>query len=261
MRNLTQNLFQKKFITLLITANALIVNVVHGDEHSLHKDNHSAQEQDHMHDHGDDPVVTKVMFDQLELRNTDDENSKIMDVQAWIGKDLNKFWLKADVEKYSNETEAELQALYSRAISSYWDLQIGLRKDIKPEPAETWGVIGFQGLAPYFFHIDAALFIGESGRTAATLSAEYDVLFTQRLILSPEVEINLYGQNDEVKMIGSGLSDINAGLRLRYEIIREFAPYVGVNWSKKWGNTAHFSKATNTAVSDTEWLVGVRVWF
>ncbi|RYY73448.1 MAG: copper resistance protein B [Gammaproteobacteria bacterium] len=215
-----------------------------------------------MHDHEDNPTLAKVMFDQLEFRNGGGDNQFVMDAQAWIGKDLNKFWLKADIEQSDGETEeAELHALYSRAITSYWDLQIGLREDIKPKPTDSWGVIGVHGLAPYFFELDAAFFVGESGDTAARFSAEYELLFTQRLILSPEFEFNLYGQRDTRKMTGAGLSDVNAGLRLRYEIFREFAPYIGVHWNKKFGETADFSRISDEATSDTQVVAGIRAWF
>lgn len=227
--------------------------------------NHDMHNDEQMHDHGDNPLVTKVMFDQLELHDAD--NASVVEAQAWIGKDLNKFWLKAhieksDAEKRDDETEdTEMQALYSHAIASYWDVQMGVRKDIKPTPSRTWGVLGMQGLAPYFFNVDAALFVGDAGRTAARISIEYDLLFTQRLILSPSVEINAYGQNDAETATGSSLSDAKAGLRLRYEIRREFAPYVGINWKQKFGATADFAKINNNVVSDTEWVFGIRAWF
>ena len=253
MKTLTKKITEKKtsktFITMLITASTLVSSFAnaHGDL---------------MHDHGDNPLLTKVMLDKLELRDDHDEESRVIDAQAWIGKDLNKFWLKLDVEKsHGNTQTAEVQALYSRAIAPYWDLQLGVRHDTKPEPTANWGVIGFQGLAPYFFEVDAALFIGESGHSAARLSAEYDLLFTQRLILSPEVEVNLYGQNDPERMTGAGLSDVEAGLRLRYEIYREFAPYIGVNWERKFGSTADFAKNSGETSRDTEWVLGLRAWF
>lgn len=216
---------------------------------------------------GDDPLLAKVMIDQLEWRDSKDTNNQSIDIyvlegQAWIGKDLNKLWLKTDVEYVDGETEeAEIQALYSRAIAPFWDLQIGLRQDLKPEPTREWGVIGIEGLAPYFFEVDAALFIGESGATAARISAEYEWMFTQKLVLSPEVSLNFYGQNDSEYQTGSGLSDVNLGLRLRYEIRREFAPYIGVNWSKSYGNTADFVREHGEEVSDAQALAGVRVWF
>ena len=218
--------------------------------------------EEHLHDHGDDPVVTKVMFDQLELHNDDGANPLVVDAQVWIGKDINKFWLKTDIEKRDGDIEeAEVQALYSRAIAPYWNLQMGIRQDIKPSPTRTWGVVGVHGLAPYFFEVDAALFVGESGKTALRVSTEYELLLTQKLILSPEIEVNLYGQNDWETGAGSGLSDITAGLRLRYEIKREFAPYIGVEWNKKMGDTASLAESKGETVSDTSLVVGMRIWF
>ena len=212
----------------------------------------------------DDPLLTKFMFDKIELRDNDDENPFVLEGQFWIGHDLDKLWVKTEFESAGGETEeAELQALYSKAIAPYWDFQLGIRKDFGLDSlaSRTWGVIGFQGLAPYFFEIDTALFIGESGRTALRLEAEYELLFTQRLILTPEIEANFYGQNDDSSRTGSGLSDIQIGLRLRYEIRREFAPYIGVNWAKKFGNSADYSRLDGGSTSDTELVLGVRVWF
>lgn len=210
----------------------------------------------------DDPLLTMVLIDQLEVRNANDDNPLVLEGQGWIGKDLNKLWLKVELERVDGVTEeAELQALYSKAVAPYWDFQVGLRQDFKPTPERTWAVIGFQGVAPYFFEVDTALFIGESGRTALRLEAEYELLFTQQLILTPEIEANFYGQNDKDLGTGSGLSDIELGLRLRYEIRREFAPYIGVNWSKKFGQTAGFSRSEGEDVSDTQFVLGIRAWF
>lgn len=211
---------------------------------------------------GDDPVLARVMIDQFEWRNSDEIDPYVLEAQAWIGKDLHKLWLKADIERVDGETEeAEIQALYSQAIAPFWDLQWGVRLDLKPTPVREWGVIGIQGLAPYFFEIDAALFIGDSGDIAAHLSAEYEWMFTQKVVLSPEISVNFYGQNDLHRLTGSGLSDGQAGLRLRYEIRREFAPYVGVNWTKSFGNTADFVGDHGEPTSDTQWVAGVRAWF
>jgi copper resistance protein B len=210
----------------------------------------------------DDPVLTKVLIDQLEVRDADDSNPWVLDGQGWVGKDLQKLWFKAEVERSDGETEeTELQALYSQAIAPFWDVQIGLRQNFEPTPSRSWAVIGLQGLAPYFFEIDTALFIGESGRTAIRLEAEYELLFTQRLILTPEIEVNIYGQNDADLGIGSGLSNVEAGLRLRYEIRREFAPYIGVNWNKSFGNTADFARNQGEDINNTQWVIGVRAWF
>jgi len=192
----------------------------------------------------DDPIVTKVMIDQLETRITDGYDPLVLEAQAWIGKDFNKFVIKADVEQVNGETEElELQALYSKAIDVYWDLQIGVRQDrnLKPTPNRDWLTIGFQGVAPYWFEIDTALFFGEDSQVGLRFSAEYEWMITQRWVLSPEIEFNIHSKDDEATGTGSGLSDSQLGIRLRYEIKREFAPYIGINWNKKYGNTAAFA--------------------
>lgn len=210
----------------------------------------------------DDPLLFQVFVDEFEIRDADGDDPLIWDAQGWIGRDLEKLWIKTEGERTDGETEeAELQALYSQAVAPYWDFQLGLRKDFEPTPDRSWAVIGFQGLAPYFFEVDTALFIGESGRTALRLEAEYELMFTQKLILTPEFEVNFYGKNDEEIGVGSGLSDLELGLRLRYEIRREFAPYIGVNWSKKYGNTADFARAEGSDVSDSQFVLGIRAWF
>jgi len=210
----------------------------------------------------DDPILSKVMIDQLEVRSTDGPDPWVLDAQAWIGQDLNKIWFKTEVEKVGGETEeAQLQALYSRAIAPYWDIQVGWRHDFKPNPTRDWLAVGVEGLAPYWFEIDAAMFVGGSGQVAARLEAEYEWMFTQRWVLSPELEVNLHSEDDESTGVGSGISDLELGLRLRYEIRREFAPYIGVNWSKLFGNTADFARDEGEDTDDVQFVVGVRAWF
>jgi len=209
-----------------------------------------------------DPTLFAVFADQLEWRNAGNEDLLAWDAQGWIGKDLNKFWWKTDGEIASGDVDnAELQFLYSRSIATYWEVQAGVRTDIKPDPGRDWAVLGVQGLAPYFFELDTALFVSSSGRTAARLNAEYSFLFTQKVILTPEIEINVFGENDSALRIGSGLSDIEVGLRLRYEIRREFAPYIGINWEKKFGTTADYAREDGLDISDTQLVVGIRAWF
>jgi len=210
----------------------------------------------------DDPLIGKVMIGQFEKRLTDGSDPTVLEAQGWLGKDLHKFWVKIDAERVGGETEeAEIQALYSRAIAPYWDFQAGWRHDSQPGPGRDWAVFGVQGLAPYFFEVDAAAFIGENGQTAVRLEAEYEMLFTQRLILTPDIKVNVYGKDDIATGAGSGLSDLELGLRLRYEIRREFAPYVGINWTNKYGDTADFARAAGENTSDTQFVVGVRAWF
>lgn len=210
----------------------------------------------------DDPILTKVMIDQLEVRVTDGPDPWVLDAQAWVGQDLNKLWLKVEGEYLDGRTtEAEVQALYSRAIAPYWDLQVGWRHDVRPEPSRDWLAIGVEGLAPYWFEVEGTAFIRESGQLGARLKGEYEWMFTQRWVLSPELEVNLHSKNDEEVGVGSGLSDLELGLRLRYEVRREFAPYVGVNWTKKFGNTADFARDEGEDTNDVQIVAGVRAWF
>jgi len=210
----------------------------------------------------DDPLVTKIMIDQLETRITDGEDPLVLEAQVRIGYDLNKFVIKADVEQVDGKThELELQALYSRAIDPYWNFQIGIRQDQKPKPNKNWLALGFEGVAPYWFEIDTALFIGEEEQVGLRFSAEYEWMLTQRWVLSPEFEVNFYTEDDAADGIGSGLSDSQLGLRLRYEITREFAPYIGVNWNNKYGQTATYAEGAGEEVSSTQFVAGIRAWF
>ena len=210
----------------------------------------------------DDPLMTKVMIDQFETRMTDGDDPLVLEAQAWIGKDLQKLWVKIDSEWVdSDNEELEIQALYSQAIEPFWDFQIGWRHDVKPKPDRDWLAVGFQGLAPYWFEVDTALFIGESGQSNLRIEAEYEWMFTQKLVLSPELEINFHAKNDEEIGTGSGLSDTQLGLRLRYEIKRELAPYIGVNWNKKYGNTADYAREEDEDTDDVQFVLGLRAWF
>jgi len=210
----------------------------------------------------DDPLLTKVMIDQLETRIVDGDNPTVLEAQAWLGYDLNKFVIKADMEQVKSITVGlELQALYSRAVAPFWDFQIGVRQDQKPVPTRNWLAIGFQGLAPYWFEVDSSMFVGESGQIGLRLQAKYEWMFTQRWVLSPEIKFNIHSKDDEVVGTGSGLSDSQIGLRLRYEIKREFAPYIGINWNNKYGNTATFARNVGEKVSSSQIVAGVRVWF
>lgn len=210
----------------------------------------------------DDPIVTKVMINQLETRITNGDDPLVLEAKAWIGKDLNKLVVKVDAEQVKNNVhELELQALYSRAIDPYWDFQIGVRQDQKPTPTKNWLALGFEGVAPYWFEIDSTLFIGESNQVGLRFTAEYEWMITQRWVLSPEVEFNLHSKDEEARGVGSGLSNTQVGLRLRYEIKREFAPYIGINWIKKYGNTATFAKNDGENAESSQIVAGVRMWF
>lgn len=204
-----------------------------------------------------------LMADRLEYRSGDTD-TVLWDAQGWFGTDLRKIWIKTegDYSLDANEfEEVEVQLLYSRAISPFFDLQTGVRQDIEPGPQRTWGVIGIQGLAPYWFEVDAAAFISTEGEYTGSMEVEYEVLLTQRLILQPRSELNFAFQEAEELGLGAGLNSIEAGLRLRYEIRREFAPYLGVAWSRAIGDTADFVRAEGEDVENLSFVFGLRTWF
>jgi copper resistance protein B len=210
----------------------------------------------------DDPLVGKVIIDQLETRSADGSDPLVLEADAWFGYDLHKLWLKADVEKVGSQIEeSEFQALYSRAVDPNWDFQIGWRHNNKPKPTRDWLALGFKGVAPYWIETDAALFIGDNSQINARLTLEHEMMFTQQLVLIPELSMNLFSKKDDATEVGSGLSDMSFGLRLGYEIKREFAPYIGVNWSKKFGGTADHARDAGEKVSDTQFVMGIRAWF
>lgn len=201
-----------------------------------------------------------LLIDKFEY--ADKDQSLGLDVEAFYGDDYNKLWFKADGGRANGRLAAtRLELLWDRIFATYWSSQIGVRRDIGEGPGRNWAAFGVQGLAPYWFEVEATAYVGENGRSAARLEASYDLRFTQRLILQPNVEMNLYGKSDPAREIGSGLSDIDFGLRLRYEIRRQFAPYIGVSWNRKFGNTADFARAAGKDTSDTQFVTGVRIWF
>ena len=210
----------------------------------------------------DDPILFMLKMDQLELRDAEDHTPLTWEGQAWLGKDLNKLYFKTEGERVNgNYEELETQLLYSRAIAPYWDIQAGWRHNAYPKPSRNWFAIGFQGLAPYYFETDVSLFIGNEGRSALRLGLEYELMLTQRWVLIPEIETNFYGKNDPEVGIGSGLSDMSVGLRLGYEIRREFAPYIGVQWGRKFGKTADYAREEGEDNQNTQFVAGIRFWF
>ncbi|MEQ9316165.1 MAG: copper resistance protein B [Henriciella sp.] len=214
------------------------------------------------HSHGD-MKTSFFQAERFEWQSFDDEDVLLLDGNAWFGGDINKLWLKTELEYLPEESEfeeAEVQALWSRAISPYFDFQAGVRYDFEPE-GRTHLVAGFQGLAPYLFELDAASFVSSDGDLTARVEAEYELLLTQRLILQPRAEIELSAQDIPELEIGSGLSNVSAGMRLRYEVKREFAPYVGVEWQQSFGETADFIEAAGGETEAVAFLVGIRAWY
>lgn len=204
-----------------------------------------------------------LMADRLETQIANGEEVLLWDGQGWYGGDINKLWIKTEGEySFADDTveDAEIQALWSRAISPYFDFQAGLRYDIEPD-SRAHGVIGLQGLAPQWFEVDAAAFLSDKGDLTARIEAENDLLLTQRLILQPRLEVNFSAQNIPERNTGSGITSLDAGVRLRYEIVREFAPYVGVEWQKSIGKTATLVEAAGGKSEQTVFVAGLRLWF
>jgi len=213
-------------------------------------------------DMADDTIHSQVLIDRIEMFRSSGNHGQALDAQAWIGGDVDKLWLKIDGEREEGKLGAtRTEALWNHAIATYWGLQTGVRHDFGDGPGRTWAALGVQGLAPYWFEVQATAYVGQGGRTALRFEPEYDLLLTQRLILQPNMKVNLYGKNDPERGIGSGLSDMEAGLRLRYEFSRKFAPYVGVVYNRKFGDTASFARAAGKPARETRLVGGVRVWF
>lgn len=204
-----------------------------------------------------------ILTDRLERGFADEGDSYVWDLQGWYGGDFNRLWFKTEGEGAKGESpeEAELQLLYSKLIAPFWDWQIGVRHDFSPDPERSHLVMGLQGAAPYEFELDSALFVSDEGDVTARLEAEYDLKLTQRLILQPRLELN--GAFSEVREIGigQGLNGVEAGLRLRYEIRREFSPYLGVSWTRLYGNTADLASDEGEHTSVTSLVLGFRMWF
>jgi copper resistance protein B len=199
----------------------------------------------------------RVIVDQLEWQDDPDHADITWDAQAYYGGDYHKLWLKTEGVHEQDEEDVRVEALWNRIVTPWWSTQAGVRQDFGDAPSRTWLALGIEGLAPQWFDIEAAIYLGEEGRTAFRADVSYDLLLTQRLVLQPQIEADVYGKDDPERRIGSGLSDIEAGLRLRYEVRREFAPYIGVHWVRRFGETADLAGDE----SDTRFVAGVRVWF
>lgn len=199
-----------------------------------------------------------LLLDQFEYQDTDAGSTLSWDASGWIGGDIDRLWLRSEGERTAGVTEeAEVQALWGHAIGPWWDLLAGIRQDFQPGTPQTWAAFGLQGMALYGFEAEATAFVGENGQTAARLEGDYDILLSNRLILQPTAELNVYGKNDPERGIGSGLADTEVGLRLRYELVREFAPYIGVTWQRTYGNTAELADDEGEA----RLVAGIRMWF
>ena len=181
---------------------------------------------------------------------------------AWFGTDTDRLWLRSEGERVGGHTEsADLEVLYGRSVSPWWDVVAGVRHDFKPGDARSWAAFGVQGMAPYRFEISATAYVGEGGQVAANVEAEYTLRITNRLILQPLVEVDLAAKDDPEYGTARGFTGIETGLRLRYEVTRRFAPYVGVVHERALGDTADLRRAEGEPTRDTRVVAGVRIWF
>lgn len=214
------------------------------------------------HENGGVPAYS-AFFNLAEYRFQNGHDAYRWDGEGWFGGDVNRFVIKTEGEGAvrGGVESAEVQTLYSRAIDPWFNLQAGLRHDFKPGPSRTYATIGFEGIAPYWLEVEGALFLSDKGNLLARLEGYYDQRITQKLILQPRVELNFAAQDVRANGIGSGLSEAELGLRLRYEIKREFAPYVGISWEGKVGDGARFARAAGDRVRATSLVFGIRTWF
>lgn len=214
-----------------------------------------------VHMHGD-PLLAMLRVDELEGTHAADADGLAWDVQGWIGHDLDKLWFKSEGARSGGRlAESRSELLWDRAVAPFWDLQAGLRHDGGEGPARSWAAFGIQGLAPYRFETEATFYVGQGGRTAARLQFEYTLRFSQRWILAPKLAFEAYGRADPRRGIGAGVSEGSLGLRLRYEVRRQFAPYVGVVWSRRFAGTAALARERGERRGERQWVAGLRMWF
>ncbi len=220
--------------------------------------------------YGEIPMHDNELFytfraDRLEQRFQDGDDVTLWDTEAWIGYDYNKLYLQSEGEYNTDKGEyesAEVELLYSRNVSTFWDVQAGFRHDfINGEDDRNFAALGVQGLAPYWFEIDATSYVSDEGDISAIAEAEFDLMLTQRLILQPRFETELALQDVPEYNIGSGINSIELGARLRYEISRKFAPYIGVEWEQNLGSTKNMLEAAGEDTSKTAIVAGVKLWF
>ena len=206
-------------------------------------------------------LISKVMANILEATTSSGDAGYRWNIEGRYGSDINRFAFKSEGEAPGGEVEsAEIQGLYSRAVGRYTDLQAGVRYDFEPNGV-AYATVGVETLLPYWFDVEGALFLSEHGDALARLEGNYDFQFTQRLVLQPWVELTFAAQDVPESNIGSGFSTGEIGLRLRYDIRREFSPYVGINFEKRFGQTADFARASGAEVDDTSVVIGLRAWF
>jgi copper resistance protein B len=214
------------------------------------------------HPHTDEAPYSYTLLNRLEAWDDDGRTGLGWEAEGWVGRDINRLWWRSEGERVGGHTgAADLEALFGHGFSSRWDWVAGLRQDLRPRAQRSFLAVGVRGLAPQWFEVSATAYIGEGGRTAARLGIEYSLLITNRLVLQPLLDLNWYGKDDATRGIGAGLGTAEAGLRLRYEFTRRFAPYLGVSRERGFGDTARLRRNESGHAGETRVVAGVRAWF
>ena len=212
----------------------------------------------------DNQVLAHVLFEQLEGRTGYPNPTLRWDAQGWIGTDMNRLWIKSEGFSDGHQmSDGDQEALYDRPIPHmrYFDAQVGIRADLDSGPRRAWAAVGMEGLAPWFFEFAPTLYIRDGGNIAGRIEGSWDLNITQRLVLEPQAELNFYNKDDPSRKIGSGLSDLDGGVRLHYEIRRKFAPYVGFAYNGSFNGSAAYERQAGEATHTSSFIYGLRVWF
>jgi copper resistance protein B len=212
----------------------------------------------------DNTVFAHVLFNQFEGRTNGSDNELRWDAEGWVGTDMNRLWIKSEgFAGNGTVSDGDHEVLYDRPIphTRYFDAQAGVRADVDSNPRRVWAAVGVEGLAPYFFNLEPTFYISDGGHMAGRINGSWDLFLTQRWVVQPQAELNFYSKDDPARQTGSGLSDIDAGIRLRYEITRKISPYVGWAYEGKYGNSAVNSRESGGATSNSNFVFGLRVWY
>ena len=212
----------------------------------------------------DNTIFYHLLFDQLEGRTNGPDNKFRWEGEGWAGTDMNRLWFKTEgFVEHGVMTDGNQEVLYARPIPylRYFDVQAGVRYDLDSDPGRTWGAIGLEGLAPYFFQFAPTFYFSNRGFFAGRIEGSYDILITNRLIAQPQFEMNFYSKSNPSREIGSGFSELDTGLRIRYELTRKFAPYIGFAYTGNYGRTATFTREAGGNPEDARFIFGVRLWY
>jgi copper resistance protein B len=216
----------------------------------------------HGHAARDEAIYSYSLLNRVEGWDAHGGTGFAWEGDGWIGRDVNRLWWRTDGERVDGSTEsANAELLFGHSFTPWWDWVAGVRQDFRPGDSRTFAALGVQGLAPQRFEVALTLYAGGGGQSALRFETRYQILLTNRLVLQPLLEFDAYGKDDASRGIGAGLSGIEAGLRLRYEISRRFAPYLGINLERALGDTADLRRAAGGDVRDTRLVAGLRIWF